>query len=374
MALQSAYPVVHNYQKYAFTRTETNAEALWESLLAYDFSDYEIVCQELKKIWAAAPFFLSNKFFTSNGTTNNTPKKYAVGPLTEFWLQKMEWFIKFRSLSKQPCVYIQEGFPHFLTPKVAFAEKKGLITDAFLTLDFREVNKSFSLLKETINQYYEKHGKFYFLAQPPKYLYLFTQPEFKNLLIEQQNKFTIVTSDWEPLFPKPFLVNDQMINWVTMVNFYTCEHNTKHFLPTFIIGDRLINLLNFATKKEWLIDDQVALGERQLCACGKYYLPFKMTAHIACAMDMPHDVSIAEELRSTYYNLQFIQTEYNKVDILYSTDGVFKDEEYLRETYNNTTFQVGRYLPAGTNKILPFCYNRAKLSYCYHEQICINNV
>ena len=369
--------MLNAYRTYVLSRTEQNAEILWKAILEFDFFDYEHICKELKSIWESASIAVVNQFLTSNGTTSGTPKSYAVGPLFDFWLPRIEWMIKYQSINKTPSIYIREGFPYFLDTKIGFSEKKSILVDGFINLDFRYVSKSLNLMEDVIKNFYEEKGKFWFITQPNKYLYLFGHPEFRDLLKNNENKIKVVSTDWEPFFNHPFVINDQMINWVTMVNFYTCKYNTKHFLPLFLIeNNSIINLLNLANKKELPIDDKVIINkQRQLCQCGKYYLPFNMISHINCAINTPNgyfnDVNIANSLVSTYYNLQFIQKSKFNIDILFTASNSFKDKDFLVSIWENQGMQVSfypeRYLVMGVNKILPFYNNKTTMSYYSHK-------
>jgi hypothetical protein len=370
--------MINAYKKYAFSRTASTAEQLWDAVLHYDFANYPSDQQVLKEIWDRAPLDISSHYLKSNGTTGGIPTSYAVGPLLTFWLERVEWFIKFgvrRGSTRPYVVYLQEAFPHLMVNKPSFGVKDGVMQDAFLSLDFTQPELSLPLLEKSLKQCHEQYGKFMLLGQPSKYLHLLTHPEFASLMTENSDKFTMISSDWEPLFPKRFWFNNQMINWVTMANFYTCRHNTLHSLPLFLKTDTaLINLLNFATKRENRIDDLVSFGERRLCQCGKWYLPFKMVPHVSYAVgqngEYHHNTDLADSLKSAYYMLQFVQVG-NKLDVLYSHQGEFRDEDLLRSYWTEKGYQVAfcprRFLYAGQGKTLPFMNNRGAFAYHAHN-------
>lgn len=364
---QTNMTLLQAYEKYATDKTASSAENLWDAVLHYDFTNYDEDQIVMKRIWDRASLSLSQYYLPSNGTTAGIPRNYSFGPNIQFWLERCEWFIKFGTTTgKRPyAVYLQESFPHLTQHPPSFQPKPGMIQDAFLSFDVTQKAKSLDLLETTLNRIYGEQGRFYLIGQPTKYLQLFSDPDYRSVMLNA--KAHLVSGDWEPLFPKIMDVKDQMINWTTMVNFYTCDHGTKHFLPLFLLSNnKLINLLNFATKSEHRIDDLVKIGtQRQLCLCGRWYLPFEMVAHVALAVGKDdvyhHDTALADSLESVYYVLQFIQSD-ERIDILYSHSGVFRDADLLTSYWQDkgykTALHGNHYLLAGTHKPLPFFRNR----------------
>lgn len=361
--------MIQSYEKYATDKTASSAEELWDAVLHYDFATYDDDQIAIKRIWDRTPLSLSHYYLPSNGTTAGIPRNYAFGPNLQFWLDRLEWFIKFGTTTgKRPyVVYLQEAFPHSTQYPPSFQPKPGVIQDAFLSFDVTQKAKSLDLLKTTLNRVHGEQGRFHLIGQPTKYLQLFSDPDYRGIMLESQQKVHLVSSDWETLFPKVMDVKDQMINWTTMVNFYTCGHGTKHFLPLFLRhNNKLINLLNFATKSEHRIDDLVKIGsQRELCPCGRWYLPFEMVAHVSLAVGKDdvyyHDTALADSLESVYHVLQFIQND-DRIDVLYSHSGAFRDADFLTNYWEEkgyeTVLRANRYLLAGTHKPLPFYKNR----------------
>ena len=74
--------------------------------------------------------------------------------------------------------------------------------------------------------------------------------------------------------------NDQMIDWTSGLNFYTCRFNYKHFLPIFVktpCGYK--NLLNLS-QSMYTNDDFFHVHDNpSLCACGKYRCDFNFVPH-----------------------------------------------------------------------------------------------
>ena len=169
------------------------------------------------------------------------------------------------------------------------------------------------------------------------WLALTTNP-LKNLL-----KATWTNIDYD-LFAKGQF-NDQMIDWNTGGNFYTCSHNQKHFLPIFLIKDgKSNNLLNLADGFVEC-DDKWTFKERVLCSCGKYRIDFDFISHQS--INLLIDRQIINQLKSNYANLQFYECEPNRLRIFFSVNGEFMDEDILNKLgnvifYKDLSFYYGR--------------------------------
>lgn len=75
-------------------------------------------------------------------------------------------------------------------------------------------------------------------------------------------------------------LNDQMIDWTSGINFYTCKLNYKHFLPIFVkTSNGYKNLLNLS-QSMYTNDDFFSINENPiLCSCGKYRCQFEFVPH-----------------------------------------------------------------------------------------------
>lgn len=135
-------------------------------------------------------------------------------------------------------------------------------------------------------------------------------------------------------------VKDQMIDWFSGGNFYTCDAGKLHWLPFFLYDNHYFdNLVNLSLERQWCSDEWV-FGERELCECGKYNVPFRYTSHKDANIDL--DRGMLDWLDDSYKNLQFYEFDEHDLRVFYSTTGEFTDrsklESYLRQRYPIVSF------------------------------------
>lgn len=149
------------------------------------------------------------------------------------------------------------------------------------------------------------------VAQPNVAGVLVWHPHLSALL--RAGRCRLSTTNTEGFYPRRFApVDDQMIDWTTGVNFFTCRWGERHFYPLFHreADGACSNLLNLVGKAGR--DDVVEIGEGyRPCRCGRDVVPFRFLPHAdRCPVigGRPfHDLTLADRLVGVYRNIQFVQ-------------------------------------------------------------------
>jgi hypothetical protein len=183
--------------------------------------------------------------------------------------------------------------------------------------------------------------------------------------------FHVLSSGYDAFFKSHGVyVNDCVIDWQTGLNFYTCKHNKRHFLPIFSIRDGYIrNLINICSRPIPISDLFTITGSAENCPCGKKYIPFTYIPHIKAAITKNdqyyYDLSLINYLESDYYSIQFIQNN-DEILILYRGKYMTEnDKSFLTDWWGSKGFNVvilkDRYLITGENGKLGAFFNNSLL-------------
>jgi hypothetical protein len=154
-------------------------------------------------------------------------------------------------------------------------------------------------------------------------------------------------------------LNDQMIDWKSGINFYTCTNNQKHFLPLFSIRKNhyknLLNLTDYKSSK----DDFIKINPKPIkCECGKIRCEFEFIPHYKNFIDgfnYEDCLDFANKISSQIRWFQIIQIN-KKMHVFYENnqnhnlldvdaekiDIMFNKPKYIR----GQKFRVGSKIPA----------------------------
>jgi hypothetical protein len=346
--------VLYNaYLRYYRDSSFENARALWDSILGYDFSDDLFNVGRLRRSFSARSHLVD---FTlhSNGSTVG-PRQFGFGPFSFFWLQHVEDMVKFRGVNK--FVYILNSVSsgdrvsHFSALPVRGWST--LPTHFLANVPFEQVDAIPFLIDKL-----GKVGDFSLTTWPNNWLYLFSDSVFVDFL-RGSKLGSAVSTCWESFCKVPLGIhfNDNMVNWSTCMNFYTCVTGVKHFLPIFVpMVDGVVNLLNLSGPAVCPVDDLMVLeGSVRSCRCGRKYLPFSFVPQVRNAIrgvdgEVVFTPELAGLLLGRYMNLQFVQRG-GVVDVLYILVGGVLDEEIIRDHFGGfglvTNFVRDRYFQVG---------------------------
>ena len=333
------------YQQYYYNPTLQNAKNLWYSITTYDFTEDANELIELRQSIPPKPH-LTDIYLASNGS-EKASRKYTFGPHSGFWLRQMEDHVKFRLNNQYTTIFPSinaHKIPSFTRAYIAIRESNSTIPIHYMA---SAAFKQPDAIKYLIGQL-QKIGPFGLFSEPNNWLYLLSQQEFREFLINSQLT-SAMSTNWEAFYRRPpssIHFNDNMINWTTGMNFYTCLYNTKHFLPTFIpTPNGIVNLINLTRPAVWPVDDLMIIEpETKKCICGRHYQPFAFIPHInrsirSATNEIVYDLGLANRLRSHYLNLQFIQYK-QIVHVLYITASKEPDIETITEFFARHSLHV----------------------------------
>jgi len=331
--------MIDAYLRYYQSPTLKLAKQLWTKIAEYDYS--EPFTELLEYRCKLAPqLHLSDYSLASNGTSGYI-RYFTFGPHTEFWLTQIEDFIKCRRQNKFVSImaipYMGGVCDHQRIPPSQIRE------DAVHHIISAPLHKPNGL--DFLITRLSALEEYAISTNPNNWLYLLSSQRFREYLC--QHTPTMATStNWEGFYKTPppnIHFNNNMVNWTTTMNFYTCEHGTKHFLPTFIpTTNGIVNLLNLSRPALWPIDDHMHIEAAiRQCACGRKYQQFQFVPHIAHSVtkngQTVFDLELANRLHATYLNLQFIQHG-NTIDILYI--GTNQPDDTLHHYFSKLGFST----------------------------------
>jgi hypothetical protein len=358
------------YAQYYADPSFVNAEALWDCILKYDFTESLDGLVELRKRIPPQPH-LADFVFHSNGSTGQ-PRHFQFGPHCGYWLRQIEDIVKYRRTNR--FVYLANSITthdrHLRFGELP-ADYNSFPYAASVRFDYSD---AVPFLIDKL----QNIGEFGLDTSPNNWLYLFSNNKFVNFLCRSRLTSALSTC-WELICKDPpfgIHLNDNMVNWSTCMNFYTCSHRTKHFLPTFVPTKfGIINLLNLSQPAMWPLDDLMVIRHPVLvCPCGAAYQHFRFTPHVTHTIrsssgQIVHPQELAKQLMSCYINLQFVQLG-QTVDVLFIVDGDMLDTSIISEyfaTYGlKTNFLRNKYFKI-VSKLPVFWQTTQLVSYRTHR-------
>lgn len=244
----------------------------------------------------------------SAGSSSGNTRTYRFGPLAGFWLEKVETFSK--NPDRRRVVVVQRS--------IGTAQEKPA-TINFHGID-HVVNNSLNAA-QLLDVLDGLGPNLVVLSTPFFFLSMLRDDDFCETV--RRRDYQLVSTGTTRFFPSSVFVNDNMIDWTTGQNFYTCRSGTKHFLPLFIPanGD-VLPLLNFRSGPMPSTDLFEFGNKPERCTCGKDYLAldFVSLKQFAIKRDdgsLLDDCSLADDLADRYESFQLVQTIDGTVDVLY---------------------------------------------------------
>lgn len=301
--------MLRSYSDYLSYPTVKNLQSFVELAADYDFTDYAFMQEEMLRLYRRSIPNDDNSVAYSNGSTG-TNNKYYFGPNRYCCIYFIEHILR----GGQDQTFLLSTFPWMKIGKSFWESSSGLKKISCDIRDSRNIGFLLDYLHKT---------KVILITHPNTMLYLSGSDEFVN---GTGSDMVLTSTDWEPFYDRRKFkckVNDQMIDWKSGINFYTCRSGQYHFLPIFVQNkDKCFNLLNFNNKNGSTTDDFFELGNRVLCNCGKTRMEFKFIPHWKkCPVingKIFYDLSIVQKLEQQLYNIQFLQKEPEKITVVYS--------------------------------------------------------
>lgn len=191
------------------------------------------------------------------------------------------------------------------------------------------------------------------IATPSMWVSLTTHKYAVDTLLKNRSLISTLCNSDHELFCKNLSIpiNDQMVDWTSGGNFYTCTAGRKHWLPFFVHTDgKVNNLLNLASDYA-TSNDSWHFGATEECPCGKTRMDFSFTSHID--QNIPSTRISRDwlnELHDEYNHLQFYEFS-DGIRVFYSVSGEFTDqpeiEARLRSVYGSVTFYENMAMACG---------------------------
>jgi len=211
---------------------------------------------------------------------------------------------------------------------------------SFSTLDKKQIVEIISILKKLL---FEHEKMTIWSSDKNNLMFLLFDHIFVDFLIENKNQINIINTGISSFFKKQklincgFHINDNMIDWYSGLNFYTCKYNKKHILPIFYAENNTsTNLLNLSLRGRMIpkgdIFEYKSLGT---CECGKNHYDIFFMPHYKTMPQVDgqyfYDMEICELLEGEYYNLQFIQVGNKDLEIHYTGDLLDYDKQIIED-------------------------------------------
>lgn len=347
--------MISAYHRYCHEGSPDSLREFLELAFNFDFLDYESIRDEMFRIYQKTELIgTQSRSLSSNGSIGRRTS-YIFGPNTNDTTYTTENYLRCYKNQSIPRIILYDTFPFYMPQERFFIEERSGV-DYVIRCDLNSHRAEDFLLTFLKNLNYSKQYNFYNTLG--RWQRIVNLPRIVEFLNEHPN-FLLTNADSEAFFKRSIfnrVVNDQMIDWKSGLNFYTCPEGTIHFIPLFVITEhRSYNLLNLADKQGWENSDLFEVSaERRICSCGKPYFPLTFIPHVSHSPIHEgrylYDISLAERLTSRYNNIHFIQRSHSEMDISYSLmEGEMLDEEVLRATFPltltfrpNTVFRIGR--------------------------------
>jgi hypothetical protein len=300
--------IIDQYKKYY--QHGNNWQDLLNEIINYDFSDFESFNNEEFEI----NYTLKPETDLKILTNNRNP--YFFGPVRV--LLDIENYIRYDHLgiNVQSAIFVEDSIIHNpMRKKIFFRDHRA---DTFIV---ENIHKNAEILIETIHKM--APSKFFITGNPHSLDQII---KHKYLLDSLKSKVCGLVNLNCPAFvnkricaSKKVYFNDQMINWRSGLNFFTCSHGHFHFLPIFkVTPEGIINLLNTSCyycdpSDYFTVDNKVVL-----CECGRNKLNFDFISHKNNFFDNLNYLELMKLSNYIYTNhrlIQFVQKN-NELSIL----------------------------------------------------------
>lgn len=347
------------YENYYREQSPESIDELFFGLLDYDHSGYFRDMKEILRISRDSKKLEASTKLHSNGSTGGD-NEYLFSPHFHHWASRLEPFLRNMEDGKTIFLYCRIGNgtpPRKLYISEARGNKKHYETNANF-LDDRQILELFDF----VDRLHEEFGKVNFSSFPDIWNMLFSNPLFNQMCLNRKNKIgCFVNSDFEMFFgTDDFWVRDQMINWRSGLNFFTCPFGKKHFLPTFIEDEGCSSLINAMGEKD--DSDEISMFEKAtMCECGKSHIPLEILFHkdnsILGPDGKPIDFTpLKRSLSGRYATIQFHQNNDGDVKVFLTPTGdIGEDTDKIKCFFSGlkTEFRLNRYFEVGSKR---YCF------------------
>lgn len=318
--------LVRYYREYYRDQTASAFDDLFRCMLEYDFSSYHDDISRVHAMWREAKCVGESKFLYSGGSTAGTFRRYEFGPNFGHVRRAVEGFLR---LSHHKTLLLADvGFGIRETPFGFHPSGRPPQSDFEVSATWH-TESNIGRLFDLVSELHAEHGPINLCALPHIWLAITNNRSFLEMERVQGGKLNaLVNTDGVRTFgPVSSVVRDQMIDWASGCNFYTCPSGRMHFLPMFISsegGKSCTSLLNLKRCSKGS-DDVVDIGQEQdYCRCGLPFVAFKILTHARNAprnsSGEPLDLSCVPGcLWHGVKSLQIFQSEDDSLNLFYSS-------------------------------------------------------
>lgn len=347
------------YRNYCDSPSNQTAQLLLEALIDSDIQNH----QELIDIWAYGRRKQHGYVqLNTSGSTSGLCRQYTFGPMAEFWIVNLERTIKFPKYNKP--IFISSNLLLYPLKKdcvsLMSAPKDSPRSAYIVTTRFnrRNVDELISKIDGITT------NESILWADPNVWLYLTSDNDFCSFL-ERKSNISLLSTNWESFYKKQRLqqngvyINDNMIDWYSGFNFFTCKYGSKHALPLFAQNDYgVVNLLNLTGD---IIEASDLLVPTSKCICGKTkiaFIPHLKTQIKSYDGRFLYNLDLVERFQSVYQHMQFIQHQ-NLISVLYCGEMNEHDKAIINDFITNQGFDCelveNKFLKVSSK--LPVFYN-----------------
>lgn len=283
--------------------------------------------------------------FSTSGTTNGNRQQYKFGDLKVIY--PIELLCKYPH-GKNYIVQLYFNSTNFFTSKVA--DKTERHFNHYITS-----SDPIKVIDDLLNLLSQKDKIQIWTSDKNNLMFLLSDNYFVDFLLQNKERISIINTGISPFFKKKkllengFHINDNMIDWYSGLNFYTCKYNKKHILPIFYAEEnKSTNLLNLSLRGRMVPKgDYFYYSPLGYCECGKTHYDLKFIPHIKTTPIVDgeyfYDMEIPELIEGSYYNLQFVQIDEKTLDIYYTGNLTDCDRQIIEE--RTKMFQFKNYKP-----------------------------
>ena len=258
--------LVRYYREYYREQTPSAFDDLFRCMLDYDFSSYHEDMRRVFAMHSQAKCMGDTCILTSGGSSNGSRTHYFFGPNFHEVKFSLEGFLRM-SENKTLLIAKSEGLN---TPRL-FEEPNPPQYDLQVVGDWAMADH-IEFLFDTVEALYSDFGPINLCALPCLWLGLTCDPRFVERTSLNSHKINaLVNTDNIACFRGVSCpVRDQMFDWRSGVNFYTCGRGRRHFLPVFLCSSpsschSLINMKRTSGR----CDDVVSIDLSPAgCPCG----------------------------------------------------------------------------------------------------------
>lgn len=315
------------YERYVFQINIKNAKQLFDAIKNYQFDNFQVDMNEIKKIHQAktklGSYNQDSKKIKSNGSSDSL-NLYNFKPNFNFWHNHLNELIRnpygFPNLQNIQLTHMNYG-----REDLKIMHKKEINT-LFLIYNFFSY-EVYEKLIHFFKTYDKQNNKI--ISKPNELIPILTN---KELSLELSKKCKLLLSSCDlAVFPNTYksYLNNNMLSWKSGIYFYTCSKKFKHFLPLhYNIDGKNFNILNLNSPLISENSDFIEYGEKINCDCGKARIDAKFVGHNKNMIQKNYNFILedfGENISGHYLWLQLFLDVNNELYIAYKSNDLKKD-------------------------------------------------